>query len=316
MVVPGIQRVTPLEEITVSDEWNGVNMAQDDFEEPVGSPATHSHDLTAQPGRSGIPVRLITLLSATMALGVLACTSEESLTEPAGIPSLARVAVARYTRVDLGALGAGEGECCSEAFGINPAGQVVGWSFTAADATHAFLWEKGVMSDLGTLGGSFSEAFGINPAGKVVGGSTTTGGQEHAFLWEKGVMSDLGTLGGGSSEARGINPAGQVVGWSSTAGVGDVHAFLWEKGVMTDLGTLRGDFSEAFGINPAGQVVGGVAPVDRLHAFIWEKGIMTDMTDISRVLTSVAYAINPAGQVVGTSENVIDEPHATLWTRK
>ena len=34
-----------------------------------------------------------------------------------------------------------------------PRGQVVGISNTAAGEGHAFLWQKGVMTDLGTLGG-------------------------------------------------------------------------------------------------------------------------------------------------------------------
>ena len=60
------------------------------------------------------------------------------------------------------------------ASGINDAGQVVGGSFTAAGAQHAFITgPNGVgMTDLGTLGGGDSFASGINDAGQVVGGLT------------------------------------------------------------------------------------------------------------------------------------------------
>src|SRR5687768_9222489 len=134
MVVPGIQRVTPLKEITVSDKWNGVRC---------------------------VPVSLITLLSATVALGMAACTSDESPTEPSAGAGMARAALGTYTAVDLGT--AGE---FSEARGINPAGQVVGLRArvveengnTTLEDARAFLWERGIMTDLGTLGGDFSEA--------------------------------------------------------------------------------------------------------------------------------------------------------------
>src|SRR5687767_3227617 len=93
----------------------------------------------------------ILALSATMALGLAACASEDTLTEPSANAAPARVTTGTYNAVDLGTLGGS----FSEARGINPRGQVVGLSTTAGGQTRAFLWDRGTMTDLGTLGGSF-----------------------------------------------------------------------------------------------------------------------------------------------------------------
>ena len=58
---------------------------------------------------------------------------------------------AAYTLTDLGTLGG----TYSQAVAINEAGQVIGnSSYLAddADLQHAFVWQGGVMTDLGTLG--------------------------------------------------------------------------------------------------------------------------------------------------------------------
>ena len=290
-------------------------------------------------------MRSNTVLMTSLALTMLACTSEETPTEPSsdGTPALA--AAAAYAAVDLGTLGGGS----AIARGINPAGQVVGESYIEGNSSfHAFLWEKGVMSDLGTLPlGEFSGARGISPAGRVVGfshggpiavvwddgvltelsteaafpsvanainrsgqvvGSFRSGLREHAFLWDKGVLTDLGSLGGDqvNSVARAINPAGQVVGSSYTLS-GERHAVLWSRGVITDLGTLGGDRSDATGISPAGQVVGSsLTASGEIHAFLWSNGVMTDLGTQGGPL-SVATGINPAGQVVGyTGPDVLE----------
>jgi probable HAF family extracellular repeat protein len=324
VLASGMQRVTVLEESAVSDQWNG------------GS------------------VRLITLLSAAMALGMGACTSEETLTEPSASASHARASAGAYTAVDLGTLGS----TGSFATDINPAGQVVGGSETAAGEAHAFLWEKGIMTDLGP-----GAAYAINPAGQVVGASESAGGNTHAFLWDKGVMTDLGAIDGFSSVAEEINPAGQVVGTSGGAAVlwnkglltdmgmgpfsfshpyainpaGQVvgtgigterRAFLWSKGVVTDLGTLGSNsafgttYSEAADINPTGQIVGWSQPPGETfgaHAFLWEKGVMTDLGTLGGLESaSEALAINPAGQVVGVSTTAADprgEWHIFFWEK-
>ena len=61
---------------------------------------------------------------------------------------------------------------------LNNAGQVVGTSNRAGDGTHhAFLWDTGLLMDLGTLGGSNSEARSVNDAGEVVGSADVSRNQ-------------------------------------------------------------------------------------------------------------------------------------------
>ena len=81
---------------------------------------------------------------------------------------------------DLGTLGG-----VSTAEDINERGQVVGRSTLAKRGEfHAFLWEDGTMTDLGTLSGLSSQAYGINDRGQVVGFSQPAVGQQiRATLW-------------------------------------------------------------------------------------------------------------------------------------
>ena len=143
---------------------------------------------------------------------------------------------------------------------INDKGQVVGASGTCASfnpdtglylvENHALLWENGVATDLGNLGGNGgpagnagNHACAINNRGQVVGHSElgdSLASPFHGFLWtrETGIR-DLGTLSGDfASLALGINDGGVVVGASIGPGFSTFRAFLWEKGVMTDLNTL------------------------------------------------------------------------------
>jgi probable HAF family extracellular repeat protein len=139
---------------------------------------------------------------------------------------------------DLGALGGDD----STATGINSSGEVIGYATTAppdpnappelAYTYHAFLWQNGTVTDLGTLPGvSNSHAYGINATGQVVGESG------HAVLWQNGTITDLnGLLSAGSGwvlyQANAINDAGQIVGYGVNP-QGLTHAFLLTPSVQT-----------------------------------------------------------------------------------
>jgi probable HAF family extracellular repeat protein len=238
-----------------------------------------------------------------------------ALAVPALFGAFPAGAAVQFIATDLGTLGGS----FSAATSINAAGQVVGLTYLAGDASyHGFLWQAGAMQDLGTLGsGRSSVANGISVSGQVVGYAPSDANSgNRAFLWKSGVMRDLGTLGGTGSMANGINASGQVVGNSDTQGDASQHGFLWQSGSMQDLGTLGGRFSVANGINTAGQVVGYAYTRNdaAYHAYLWQGGVMQDLGTLGGY-GSEATAINAAGQVVGYSDTRSSDSarHAFLW---
>ncbi len=76
------------------------------------------------------------------------------------------------------------GGSTSTCLGDQRRGQVVGYGDTPSGAQHAFLWQNGKMTDLGTLpGGSSSTAYGINDRGQIVGESNDASNNADAVLW-------------------------------------------------------------------------------------------------------------------------------------
>lgn len=253
------------------------------------------------------------LLWLGLAIGSTGCATDTP-TAPAMGPA-ASVAAASYNVVPLGALGGTGGEA-SDMEG----GRIVGHAETADGDFLAFLWQNGVMQNLGALPNSVlpsSRATDLNSTVQVVGFSLTDlpdgTSAEHAFLWQNGTMLDLGTLGGPTSRALGINAAGVIVGFAQNA-AGRERAARWVNGVIQGLGTLGGLHSAAIGINDAGVIVGRAQTKnEKFKAFVWRNGSMRALGTLDGGFAQ-ANAINSAGRIVGSATvKSTGFEHAVLW---
>ena len=250
---------------------------------------------------------------------------------------------------DLGTLGG----LNSSAFGSpNAIGQIVGAAetsnpdpngedfcgFYASGAPFSgqeclgFLWQKGSMTPLSTLGGHNSAASAINNSGVIAGNAETATTdstcptydpalgqyqvlQDKPVVWENGHIEELPTYGGDpDGYAIAINDHGQVAGGSGTCSTNDpviglyfspVHALLWDHGNVINLGSLGGSFgNQAHGMNNRGQVVGAsdLAGDAVFHGFVWSRSTgMRDIPPVQGDTYSVALGINDVGVVTGVS---------------
>ena len=239
-------------------------------------------------------------------------------------------------RVDLGDLREDLGDSTVEpatgAAAWNTSGQIIGSSLVrkpgwirGRDHTesggepewyHPYLWENGVMHDLGSLAPlpcpgsattdcSWGVAMDINSQGAVVGISNGADGKWRAFIWQNGIMRDLGVSPGHNTAALEINDRGQVLGTiGGYPDPGQSEFFLWDNGAVQLFGDGT-NFRPGM-LAPNGELIGwggnGLA--------VWQDGRVTELGQ------GYATAVNSRGEIVGSSVGLGGGERAAIWRKK
>ncbi|MGC1374439.1 MAG: DUF3466 family protein [Candidatus Sulfotelmatobacter sp.] len=167
------------------------------------------------------------------------------------------------------------GDPDSAATAINDKGQVVGISglcsnaVGGASAEHALLWENGVPTNLGNIGGqAWNTPTAINNQGVVVGFGNISGDENApenpaAFIWTKANgIKEIYPLGSDPNDVLfDINQKNQAVGNSFNPNTGTSRAVLWQNNTLNDLNALVVQPTSLYltlaqGINDAGEITG------------------------------------------------------------
>ncbi len=311
--------------------------------------------------KAGLEAALRVFLKPSMALAVLAMPAGLAIPVPLVAQQVKETRATdrfpRYVVQDLGTLGGPY----SFTYSLNDGGVVSGGAATATqngDPTQAivnapqtaFLWDRGRLLNLGTLGGPDSAAaaaksFNFAAIDSETADYSRQGEDVCAFgthlqclaaIWKSGQLTALQLLpGGNNSYALDMNDRGQVVGFSDT----DVYdpdcaaattagfrfeSAIWEpNGRVRQLAPLDGDtVANAFGINNRGQVVGNsgvcgsITPppyVTASHAVLWERdGTAINLGSLGG--PTGASAINGHGDVSGTGVTTDGLVRPFLWT--
>ncbi|ANH68485.1 hypothetical protein ABE85_14570 [Mitsuaria sp. 7] len=186
----------------------------------------------------------------------------------------------------------------SIAYGLNNAGEVVGYSnFAGSGGSQPFKFsvEGGLqalpmpsgatpylrasaINDVGSVAGDqwyYTSALGaqMNPRGlnvlDVNNSNLFAGlsydyatGHSTAALWSPtGGLQTFGSIGGNNSQFMALNGAGMAVGYGENRWFTE-HALIYDGQTLVDIGAQFGDrtFSQAYGISDSGLVVGRFTP--------------------------------------------------------
>ena len=194
---------------------------------------------------------------------------------------------------------------------IDSKGRIAGLGQQSNGSYGGFLFDGGVLTDLGTLpGGSAGPTpTAMNDHLQIVG-SADSGGHSHAILWDHGTLIDLHDptqISGDDSFALDVDRFGRAVGYAMfqvSATTQLPQAVLWDHGTVVNLGAGLSGVSYANGLNDFGEIVGTFEdPILGFRACTFASGVVTDLNTLidpsSGLTLFAANDVDDEGRIVG-----------------
>lgn len=235
------------------------------------------------------------------------------MTGPAVAPATARDRPCRpigdVVATDLGDLGGTGG---TTAMDLNDRGQVVGVASTSSGDDHAFMWQRGVMTDLTPWLQGYSVALATNDRSQVLLRWTEADtGREGTILWSRREELAID-----SHDPRDLNERGQVLVPTLSS--------VWEDGVLTPIPERVLDDVELrvapYGLGDGGHVIGtlwtipepGGGHPPQVGGFVWKDGTLTRLR-IEPYVAGEPVDVDRRGRVLLDAWHPSGRNAALLW---
>jgi probable HAF family extracellular repeat protein len=210
-----------------------------------------------------------------------------------------------YTTIDYA------GPQYTELFGINDAGQIVGFTFLPEIG---FLYDMATQTftEISFPGSTSTYALAINNSGTIAGYIIYSGAY-HGFELVGSKYRQAVPPGTVDSYVYGVSSSGELAGFvRSTKQTQD--NFLFERGKFTQITIPNAPSAIVYGINPAGNaLVGQYTPVSgTVGGFLYQNKTLQSLQFPGSSYT-YATGVNAGGEVVGTFYDGSGLEHGFTW---
>jgi probable HAF family extracellular repeat protein len=212
------------------------------------------------------------------------------------------------------------GAVLTNAQGISPGGDIVGYYTDNTGKQHGFLLSNGNFTSIDFPGATLTNARGIGPDGDVVGSYSTSVGTQppatiHGFLLSRGSYSTLQYPNHPGMFAQRIMPNGDILGCYHDT---DLSSTMY--GMMRTAAGYTGFTVQASmytGATPDGNTIVGLytnLTTSLTHGYVVDHGTFTSF-DVPGSNLTQAWDINPEGVIVGLFRDTSGKFHGFLESR-